>query len=346
MVGLSHAVLRAVIQEYMPTQDNKISPTIWPTEMLNSRRLPQEILGCNSETYVHEGETHLVPQLLGNQNQEIKDSIIKLNTHWDLSGIDINMGCPVQKALKHNYGVSLMGDFDYAAQVVQYAVEAADECERDIPISVKLRAVGSDKSADELCRFIEKLAEKGASWITLHPRTADQKRRGQADWDQIKFLKARSPIPIIGNGDIQITSDIFSMLEETGADKVMSGRALTARPWLMWQVGEKLNMAPPSGKDLLKAPQTEVEEGAEYGRMLLRFIDLCEEYFIKKVGLKENLVLRKIQFFIRTNHVWLQFGHRLMALSNRSQTLNELRDHVNDFFKSEQIMYKQTELRQ
>lgn len=344
MVGLSHAVLRTVVQEYTPT--SLLTDTIWPTEMLNSRRIPQEILGKSSETYVRPHEVNLVPQLLGNQSKEIKDSIIKLNSHWNLSGIDINMGCPVQKALKHNYGVSLMGDSDYAAEVVKFAVEAAESLEKKIPISVKLRAVGSDKSLDELCFFIEKLSQAGASWITLHPRTAEQKRRGQADWNQIKYLKKRSAIPIIGNGDVQTADDVFNMLSETQADKVMSGRALTARPWLMWQVAEKLNYAKPVGLENRRAPQSGAEEGAEYGRMLLRFIDLTEKYFIHEVGLSESLVLRKIQFFIRTNHVWLQFGHRLMSLANRSQNLNELRDHVTNFFKVEQIMFKQTELRQ
>lgn len=342
MVGLSHAVLRLVVQDYMPAE----TETIWPTEMLNSRRIPSEILGTNSETFVLPHEINLVPQLLGNQSREIKDSITKLNTHWNLSGIDINMGCPVQKALKHNYGVSLMGDMDYAAQVVRYAVEAANGLEKNIPISVKLRAVGSDKSLDELCFFIDKLAQAGASWITLHPRTAEQKRRGSADWNQITYLKSRSGLPIVGNGDIQTADDVFLMLQETQADKVMSGRALTARPWLMWQAGERLNLKPPVGKELLRAPCTPEEEGAEYGRMLFKFINLCEQHFIQQIGLSENLVLRKIQFFVRTNHVWLQFGQHLMSLVNRSKNINELRENIEPFFQTEQTMFQRTNLRQ
>ena len=349
MVGLSHAVLRTVIQEYMPSSKinskNQLE-TIWPTEMLNSRRIPIEILGANSETYVRPDEINLVPQILGNNSLEITESILKLNAHWNLSGIDINMGCPVQKALKHNYGVSLMGDFDYAAQVVKYAVQATDRLAIKLPVSVKLRAVGSDKSMDELCRLIDKLADAGASWVTLHPRTAEQKRRGCADWNQIQYLKNRSSIPIIGNGDIQTATDVFQMLESTKADKVMSGRALTARPWMMWQVGQKLGYANPVGRENEKVPLTDIEEGAEYGRMLLRFIDLMNEYYIQKIGLNENLVLRKILFFIRTGHVWLQFGHHLVALSSRAKNLIELKENVIHFFQSEQIMYQRTELRQ
>lgn len=342
MVGLTHAVLRLIVQDYMPEG----SQTIWPTEMLNSRRIPNEILGKTSETFVLPNEINLVPQLLGNQSQEITESIVKLNKYWNLSGIDINMGCPVQKALKHNYGVSLMGDMDYAAQVVKYAVEAADSLEKNIPISVKLRAVGSDKSLDELCVFIDKLAKAGASWITLHPRTAEQKRRGSADWNQITYLKSRSSIPIIGNGDIQTADDVFTMLSETGADKVMSGRALTVRPWMMWQVGERLGLKAPVGRENEKAPQTPEQEGAEYGRMLLKFIHLADQHFIQEIKQSENLILRKIQFFVKTNHVWMQFGNELTSVVNRSKTVTELKENVSKFFEMEQAMFQRTELRQ
>jgi tRNA-dihydrouridine synthase len=342
MVGLTHAVLRLIVQDYMPAD----SQTIWPTEMLNSRRIPNEVLGKTSETFVLPSETNLVPQLLGNQSQEITESIVKLNQNWSLSGIDINMGCPVQKALKHNYGVSLMGDMDYAAQVVKYAVEAADSLDKHIPISVKLRAVGSDKSLDELCVFIDKLASAGARWVTLHPRTAEQKRRGQSDWNQIKYLKSRSAIPIIGNGDIQTADDVFTMLNETGADKVMSGRALTVRPWMMWQVGERLGLKAPVGRENEKAPQTSIEEGAEYGRMLLKFIALADQHFIQEIKQSENLILRKIQFFVKTNHVWMQFGNELTSVVNRSKTIHELKDNVSRFFEMEQAMFQRTELRQ
>lgn len=343
MVGLSHAVLRRVVKDYMPADH----VTLWPTEMLNSRRIPQETLGKNSETFVAADDHHLVPQILGNDQEAIQKSVIKLHQNWNLSGIDINMGCPVQKALKHNYGVSLMGDVEYAAQVVKYAVQAAEKIEdKYLPVSVKLRAVDSNKNSEELVRFVEKLKSAGAAWITLHPRTASQKRRGSADWEQIAFLKKNMDIPIIGNGDIQTVDDVFQMLQETQADKVMAGRVLTARPWLMWQVGERLGLNSPLGKEGQKAPATDVEEGAEFGRMLKRFIDLSDELFIQTIGLNENLVTRKIQFFVKTNHVWLQFGHELMSLVNRAKSINEMKDNVQKFFLQEQAMFQRTDLRQ
>jgi len=342
MVGLTHAVQRQVIQEYMP----KNTSTMWPTEMLNSRRIPFEGLGHSTETFVLKNEQGLVPQILGNDQQAIQLSIQRLKKEWDIAGVDINMGCPVQKALRHNYGVALMGDVNYAADVVRYAVQASQSLEKPIPVSVKLRAVGSDKSTDELIRFVEHLVQAGADWITLHPRSPEQQRRGSADWSQIAALKKNISVPVIGNGDIQIIQDVQKMLAETGADKVMIGRALIARPWLVAQWGHLQNLEPSDWVQLHGLPDSAEAEGAEYGRMFCRYIELCEQHFKNELGLSENLILRKILFFVKTSHVWLEFGHTLYGLTDKAKTIDELKTYVHRFFQSEQRMVPKTELRQ
>lgn len=337
MVGLTHVALRRVVLDYMPEN----ASTHWPTEMLSSRRLPDENLKTTPETLRAANETGLVPQILGNEEVAIQRSVKRLVQEWGAEGIDINMGCPVQKALRHNYGVSLMGDVDYAARVVEVTKRNST-----VPVSVKLRAVGSDKSIPQLIEFVQKLVDAGADWITLHPRTAEQKRRGAANWSQITELKKAMKVPIIGNGDIQTVDDVVAMMSQTGADKVMAGRALAARPWMVWQLGEKLGFADPAKFLGKRAPVTGEEEGVEYGRCLLRLIDYSEENFMLEAGASESLTMRKIQFYIRTTHVWLEFGHTLMAKTSRCQTLSELRIAVAEFFTAEQKMNARTELRQ
>ncbi|MFN8848043.1 MAG: tRNA-dihydrouridine synthase family protein, partial [Bdellovibrionales bacterium] len=221
MVGLTHVALRRLVQSYMP----KDAVVPWPTEMLNSRKLPNEKVGFTPETKRHESENFLMPQILGNQENYIHDSI-QLLENWGARGIDINMGCPVEKALRHNYGVALMGDSSYAAAVVGMARRSTK-----LPVSVKLRAADSDVGFEYLYDFVMGLREAGADWICLHPRTAEQKRRGRADWSQIKELKKRVNFPIVGNGDVQTIDDVYRMKEQTGCDLVMSGRGLAARPW-------------------------------------------------------------------------------------------------------------------
>jgi tRNA-dihydrouridine synthase B len=332
MVGLSHVALREVARSYMPAE----ARTIWPSEMLNSRRLPGEIFDRTPEVMKSrrpDGEDGWVPQILGNEEKHIAPSVQKL-IDYGAVGVDINMGCPVQKALKHNYGVALMGDAKYAAEVV-----AITKRNSSVPVSVKLRA-GPQNDFQYLLDFVGGLEVAGADWVCLHPRTAGQMRRGVADWEQIKELKKHLRIPLLGNGDIQIADDVFEMLERTGADMVMSGRALAARPWLLWQVGERLGFAPPAGRSGERAPATREEEGREYGRSLVQLLDLSLEYF------GESLALRKFRFHVRTTQVWLLFGMALHSQVNSAKTVAETRECLLRFFETDHEMVPRTELRQ
>lgn len=327
MVGLSHVGLRLLVRRFLPEGVF----TIWPTEMLNSRRIPHENLGETPETLRSSAEEGLIPQILGNEADPIQASALKLK-EWGAEGLDINMGCPVKKALRHNYGVALMGDPDYAAKVVEMAVSAGVG-----PVSVKLRA-GHQNDREFLLRFVRALEEAGASWICLHPRKASEKRRGKADWSQIRWLREQVQIPVIGNGDIQVAEDVFRMLEETHCDQVMVGRALTARPWLLWQVGERLGFKNPPGFEG-RAPCAPEEEGRMLGECMLELIQIYREYF------PENLGLRKFQFYLKNASPWLEFGHSLSAQCSKAQNYEELYSTVKKFFASPQRMQSYTDLR-
>ncbi|MGE3974193.1 MAG: tRNA-dihydrouridine synthase family protein [Bdellovibrionales bacterium] len=327
MVGLSHVHFRTIVRSYLPEG----AYTIWPTEMLNSRRLPSENFALTPETRKNLDEVGLVPQILGNEETPIRESVAKL-VEWGAEGIDINMGCPVKKALKHNYGVALMGDIEYASEVVRMTVRHSQ-----VPVSVKLRS-GLYGDQEFLLKFIKALEAAGASWITLHPRMAVQKRKGEAQWEQVGWIRDRVGIPIIGNGDVQIAEDALEMWQETQCDAVMVGRAMTARPWLFWQVGERMGLSAPSGR-LGLAPRNSLEEGAEYGRMLLQMASLFagEE--------NQDLALRQFRFFVRTGSPWLQFGHTLMAGMMKSKNFAEIESFLLQFFAAPQMMAERTDLR-
>lgn len=324
MVGLSHVVLRLLVRRYLPEG----AKTFWPTEMLSSWRLPKEDLSATDETLRGESEDFLVPQILGNEEEPIGQSVRKL-AEWGAVGVDINMGCPVRKALKHNYGVALMGDADYAAEVVRMTVRNST-----LPVSVKLRA-GLQNDMEYLIRFIRGLEGAGASWITLHPRVAGQQRRGAADWSQIRAVRESVGIPVIGNGDVQTAEDVFRMLEETGCDGVMVGRALAARPWLLSQVGERLGFS-----SALELPRDAETEGAEYGRNCLWMLDALEKYFSFEGGAK------RFRFYLRMTTPWLEFGHALFALCSKGESYADLRAAVLKFFSSPQTMSQKTQLRE
>lgn len=328
MVGLSHVVLRLMVRHYMPEG----ARTVWPTEMLNSRRLPNEDFLRTPETFRGELEDGLVPQILGNEPEPIRKSVQKLKA-WGAVAIDINMGCPVKKALKHNYGVALMGDPKYAAEVVRMTVRSSD-----LPVSVKLRA-GEEARADQLLDFVQRLQDAGASWITLHPRFAHQMRRGHADWKKIEEVRSSLIIPVIGNGDVQTAEDIHQMFEEAQCDLVMVGRALTARPWLMWQYGEHFGWAAPAGMQGRTAPRTPLEEGTEFQHAMELFLNEIEARY------PEDLGLRKTRFFLKNAAGWLEFGHDLESRFLRAKTFSQMRSELKEFYQVPQRMTARTNLR-
>ena len=328
MVGLSHCAFRQMVREYLPSK----AVTLWPSEMLNSRRIPDENLSQIPEAMTQGKDNYWMPQILANEEDKIKRSLEKLYDHG-AQGVDINMGCPVRRALKHNYGVSLMGDADYAANVVEMTVRYSSG-----PVSVKLRAAENSKKLEWL-GFVKKLEDAGASWLCLHPRTAEQKRKGSADWLQIKELKSTVQIPVIGNGDIQTADDVLAMLRLTQCDMVMAGRALTARPWLFWQVGKRLGWENPEGRSG-EPPATPLEEGEEYGKSLLRLIELMTEVF------PERLAFRKFIFHVKTGSVWLPFGHSLYSQLTKTKCLAEAKPVLKAFFATPHSMSPKTDLRQ
>lgn len=327
MVGLSHVCLRDIVRDYMP----KGAKTIWPSEMLNSRRVPYEDLSQVAEGMNSEGDNFWAPQILGNEEKFIAESVKKLEDHG-AHAIDINMGCPVQKALRHNYGVALMGDVDYAAKVVEMTVRNTK-----LPVSVKLRA-GFESDPQKLLNFTRALENAGASWITLHPRTVEQKRKGKADWSQISFLKKELKIPVIGNGDVQTAEDAIDLLQDTGCNMAMIGRALVARPWLMWQYGEKMGWSPPEGK-VGAAPFHPQEEAEEY------FICARKMMVQMQLRFKPNLALRKYLFYIKTSSVWLDYGHYIWARMTQCKQWEDVPIALEELRQKQFMMLQRTELR-
>lgn len=327
MAGLSHVALRQLIRSYLPAN----SRTLLFTEMLSTRLLPFEEVGRTPQTLVADQEDDLIPQLLGNEASRIADSLEKLRA-ISPAGVDINMGCPVSKVLKHNWGVALMGDIRYAETVVRSARKLTT-----LPLSIKMRTGLRDDPA-YLVEFVQMLEEAGADWVTLHPRIQAQNRRGLANWEYIGRVRESVKIPVIGNGDVQEASDILRMHQITGCDGVMVARVATARPWIFWQVGEALGLPPPLGREGECAPKTPQEEGAEFQRALDRFCNELELYF------PEALQMPRLRLFLAWGHKWLFFGHYLSTRVNRCADLKSARRVIDEFFSVPKTLQGRTML--
>lgn len=151
---------------------------------------------------------------------------IEKNFHPDI--IDINMGCPVPKiALRSQAGSALLKDPNKIFEIVKAVVQAVS-----IPVTVKIRS-GWDENNINAVIVAKKCEEAGASAIAIHGRTRSQGYSGKVDLNIIKAVKEAVSIPVIGNGDIKTIYDAKFMLEETGCDAVMIGRATLGNPWFI-----------------------------------------------------------------------------------------------------------------
>lgn len=243
-------------------------------EMVSDKALIYESKKTFDLLKMSEMERPISQQLFGGDPDTMEKAakIIEDVMHPDI--IDINMGCPVPKvAIKNNAGSNLLKDPKRAYEVVKAVVSSVS-----VPVTVKIRSGWDEKSVNAV--EIAKLCEKaGASAITVHGRTRKQGYTGVADWNIIKEVVNAVNIPVIGNGDIKSCYDAKRMLEETGCDAVMIGRASLGNPWLIKEcvdylengtipkevsIKEKLDMIRYNIKELIK------EKGEFVGILELR----------------------------------------------------------------------------
>ena len=195
--------------------------------------------------------------------------------------VDINMGCPVKKVVSSGDGSALMKTPDLAMKVAESAVKAVQ-----IPVTVKLR-LGWDDTSINVVDMAQRMESVGVAAVAVHGRTREQMYSGKANWDYIKEVKSALTIPVIGNGDVNSPESAKALLEYTGCDAVLIGRAAQGNPWLFQQIKEYLEMGH------YRPHPTGVERIA----MLLRHYDLLCHY--KGVDLATREIRTHASFYIK-----------------------------------------------
>jgi len=164
-------------------------------------------------------------QLVGSDPEILAEAARRLEDAG-ADGIDLNMGCPVQKIVAKGHGSALMRD-PLAAAVIFRTMRKAIRG----PFTIKIRGGWDDRhlNAVEIARLGE---EEGVDGITVHPRTRSQQFTGRAPWDVIASVVDAVHLPVIGNGDVKSHADARAMVAATGCAGVMIGRGALGAPWL------------------------------------------------------------------------------------------------------------------
>jgi nifR3 family TIM-barrel protein len=228
MCGVTHWPYRALCREQ--------GAGLLMTEMISSTELAHARKRSLKLMEFEAAESPIGVQISGNPDIEAMVGAAKLVEDHGASLLNLNCGCPVKKIIQGGSGSALLRDLDLLRQICRKLRSVVS-----IPLTIKVRAGWDEASVNAL--EVGRLAEEeGLDAIMIHPRTRAQGYEGNANWDLIRSLKEALRIPVIGNGDIFCPEDAARMLEHTGCDGVMIGRAAMGDPWIFrglhqWEQG-------------------------------------------------------------------------------------------------------------
>ncbi len=240
------------------------------------------------------------PDIMGAMAQKIEERPFAI--------LDINMGCPVPKVVNNGEGSALMKNPALAGKIIRSVSSAVSK-----PVTVKIRKGFDDDhvNAVEMAKVAE---ENGAAAVAVHARTRMQYYSGKADWDIIRQVKEAVTIPVIGNGDVDSYESACRMLDETGCDGVMIGRAAQGNPWIFAEL-----VAKSEGREWNKPTREEV------AGMILRHAAMLIECKGEYIGSRE----------MRKHAAWYTKGYKgssqFRGKLNEAESLEDLKRLMDDF---------------
>lgn len=250
-------------------------------------------------------------QIFGGTKETLVEGAKFVDQHTEADVIDINMGCPVNKVVNTDAGARWLLDPNKVYEMVSYVTDAVLK-----PVTVKMR-IGWDDHHILAVENALAAQKAGAAAIAMHGRTRKQMYTGHANWDILKDVASELTIPFMANGDIKTAEDAKYVLDYTGADAVMIGRAAMGNPWMLTQTVHYLE----TGELLPEAtPEEKIETAKEH---LARLVDLKGEYGgVREFRGQATYYLKGIPRVAKTKVALME--------AEEQATMNELFDQLID----------------
>ena len=259
----------------------------------------------------HDGEVEPISVQIAGADPKMMADAARHNVDHGAQIIDINMGCPAKKVCNVMAGSALMQNEALVGKILDAVVAAIP----DTPVTLKFRTGWNkeNRNAPTIARIAE---AAGVRAVAIHGRTRCQQYTGEAEYDTIAQVKSQIRIPVIANGDITSPEKARLVLEKTGADGIMIGRAAQGRPWLFREIEHYLKTG-----EKLPPPQV-----SEIHRVLLAHLEDLYAFYGDETGFR---VARKhIAWYTRGLVGSAAFRHHM----NQLPSIALQRQAVDDFF--------------
>lgn len=251
-------------------------------------------------------------QIAGSVPEEMAEAA-RINVDNGAQIIDINMGCPAKKVNRKLAGSALLQYPDLVKSILTAVVNAVD-----VPVTLKIRT-GWDP-ANRNCVEIAQLAEEcGIQALTIHGRTRACLFQGNAEYDSIRTVKQKVSIPVIANGDITSPHKARAVLDYTGADALMIGRAAQGRPWIFREIQHYLD----TGELLPPLPLAEVK------RLLCAHVRELHDFYGQAKGYR--IARKHVAWYLQGHAPDDQFRRTFNAIEDASEQLEALEAYFENF---------------
>jgi tRNA-dihydrouridine synthase B len=249
----------------------------------------------------HAGEVEPIAVQIAGADPHMLADAARYNVGRGAQIIDINMGCPAKKVCNVMAGSALLENETLVARILEAVVGAVD-----VPVTLKMRT-GPDRGRSNALRVAHIAETSGIRMLSIHGRSRACGFAGNAEYETIAQVKSAARIPVIANGDIASPEHARAVLEFTGADGLMIGRAAQGRPWLFREIEHYLATG-----ERLPAPRV-----AEIRAVLLEHLRELHEFYGAEGGVR--IARKHIGWYVRALDGGEAFRQRMNVLQDAGQ---------------------------